>query len=200
MIDELTRAVDQTVRAADPDEFAFLALTSKVELPFRDRLAYALATSAAPRGERVAREWKRCDLAWLSDSGPKLLVEVKACYTFDLVIQPDVFLGYLRADLLKSRNLVGSGPACFAVLLATHPSGEIPAPLFDTIKYASGVNGAISRFGGVDQVCTRAVAEAEGKLRGFSSVKSFRMELGSYLGIGAVVLGWILGEPVAAAA
>ena len=35
MVDELTRAVDQVVRSVDPAEFAFLALTSKIELPFQ---------------------------------------------------------------------------------------------------------------------------------------------------------------------
>jgi len=200
MIDDLTRAVDRVVGTADPAECAFLALTSKFELPFRDRLAFALATVAEPRGEWIAREWKRCDLAWLSDSGPRLLVELKACYTFDLVVQPDVFFAYLRSDLLKARSLAGSGPACFAILLATHPREQIPPRLFDTIKYASGVNSAIRLAGSADRVRTRAVAEAEGRLGAFSNVKSFRLELGSYLGIGVEILGWILGEPKRVAA
>ena len=52
-------------------ELAYLALTSKVELPIRDRLAWCLHTSLPNRV--VAREWKRCDLAVLDDDGVKPL-------------------------------------------------------------------------------------------------------------------------------
>jgi len=118
MILELTQAVDRVAQAIDPNELAFLAMTSKLEFPFRDRLAYALAL-AMPNDERIAREWNRCDLAWLSGSAPRLLVELKACYSFDLVSQPEIYFGHLRRDLLKARILAGPGPACFAVLMAT---------------------------------------------------------------------------------
>ncbi len=68
------------------DELAFLALTSKVELPVRDRLAYALFERLPDR--LVAREWKRVDLAVLARRPtpfPVMLLEAKALYTFDLV-------------------------------------------------------------------------------------------------------------------
>jgi len=193
MILELTQAVDRVAQAIDPNELAFLAMTSKLEFPFRDRLAYALAL-AMPNDERIAREWNRCDLAWLSGSAPRLLVELKACYSFDLVSQPEIYFGHLRRDLLKARILAGPGPACFAVLMATHLSGPVPAALYDTVKYARGINSAIAKLGTAEHVRTRAIEEVERRLSGFCEAKAFQLKFGSYLGISVEVLGWIVGE------
>jgi hypothetical protein len=52
--DALVRALEASVRSFAPNELAYLALTSKVELPIRDRLAWSLHT-ALP-GKIVARE------------------------------------------------------------------------------------------------------------------------------------------------
>src|SRR5215218_1528708 len=73
-------------RRFDVDELAFLALTSKMELPLRDRLAYVLFRRLPQF--LVAREWRRVDLAVLAPGDPpvpKMLLEAKALYTFDLV-------------------------------------------------------------------------------------------------------------------
>lgn len=72
-----------------PGELAYLALTSKPELPIRDRLAWVLHASAP--GVIAAREWAastakaRTDLAVLDEAThePLGLIEVKAAYTFD---------------------------------------------------------------------------------------------------------------------
>lgn len=67
------------------DELAFLALTSKIELPIRDRLAYTLFRRLPEL--LVTREWRPVDLAVLSPDGktPVLLLEAKALYTFNFV-------------------------------------------------------------------------------------------------------------------
>lgn len=61
------------------DELAYLAATTKIELPFRDRLAYLSHRRFEPEGVLVAREWQRIDLAMLTADGtPVCLVELKA--------------------------------------------------------------------------------------------------------------------------
>ena len=70
------------------DELAYLALTSKIERPIVDKLAFCLHRDYADG--HVAREWtkrnqyQRGDLAVISDEMPRLLLEAKAMYGFDM--------------------------------------------------------------------------------------------------------------------
>jgi hypothetical protein len=59
---------------ADPDELAYLALTSKPEFQIRDRLAYRLHHQLDEMNRRVAREWHRVDLALLDQEKPLVLL------------------------------------------------------------------------------------------------------------------------------
>ena len=71
----------------EEDEVAFLALTSTIEGPVRDRLAYRLHKRLGSSW-LVAREWRKDDIAVLSRGDravPIMLLEAKALYTFDLV-------------------------------------------------------------------------------------------------------------------
>src|SRR3954447_11031963 len=93
-------------RRFERDELAFLALTSKIELPIRDRLAYSLYQRLDEC--LVAREWKRVDLAVLSDDGktPVMLLEAKALFTFDLIgddVWVDRFPQKVREDVKALR-------------------------------------------------------------------------------------------------
>jgi hypothetical protein len=66
--------------AFEPDELAYLALTSKPELQVRDRFTWRLLRSAHVAG----REWKRADLVLLNeDYEPRVFLEAKAAYTAD---------------------------------------------------------------------------------------------------------------------
>ncbi len=69
------------------DELAYLALTSKIEKPIVDRLAYNLHRDN--KCACIAREWtsgnySRGDLAVIVDRTPKLILEAKAMYSFDM--------------------------------------------------------------------------------------------------------------------
>lgn len=68
------------------NELAYLALTSKIEFPIRDRLAFRLCQRLLESSDlAVAREWKKYDLAVVTDgSEARLLLEAKAMYSFDL--------------------------------------------------------------------------------------------------------------------
>lgn len=65
------------------EELGFLALTSKVENPIRDRVAWELHSKSDPKKGTVTREWNRTDIAILKSGNPKQIIEFKAGYLFD---------------------------------------------------------------------------------------------------------------------
>ena len=67
-----------------PGELAYLALTSKIERPLQDRLAWLLHTRLPDLV--VSREWRATDIAILSAGAesPLVLLEAKAMYSFDV--------------------------------------------------------------------------------------------------------------------
>ena len=174
------------------DELAFLALTSKIELPFRDRLAFAMAVAAGAKRGRVAREYRRTDIALLEDGRASALVEIKACYSFDLIDQAHRFVSYVTADLEKARRCGRGRCACFGILLAVHPRSAIPSGIFDTIKYARRVNAKVKENGSPAVVKVVATKQAEKHLSSFELLYRFDWRLGEYLGIGADLMGWVV--------
>ena len=87
------------------NELAYLALTSKIERPIVDKLAFCLHRNYAEGHIAIAREWtkpkqyQRADLAVVSDGKPRLLLEAKAMYSFDMFSSD--------ANKKKYRNRVG---------------------------------------------------------------------------------------------
>jgi hypothetical protein len=194
MFEILLAALKTAENSFNPDELAFLALTSKIENPFRDRLAYALVGPAVAAGGRIAREYRRADIAWITPEAPKALIELKACYTRDLITQADVYMGHLRTDLCKPTV---SNPSCqrFAILLATHPCSTIHRGAYDTLKYAGKVNEAIRKVGSPELVKARAQQIAIDRRGRIGRTHSFCWGLGTYLGVQVELLGWLVQPP-----
>lgn len=193
MRSRLVAAIQQAESTVDRDELAYLALTSKVELPFRDKLAFALARLLHDSGGHVAREFRRCDLAWVVDGKPRLLVELKACYTFDLLFQPEVYRGKVATDLAKALLLGGPTAHRAAILLATHPQGSIPLPLLQVVKYARDINRYLARHQGTEDALANRAAEAGlAHLAPLGEVVPFDWQLGSYAGVPVRLLGWLV--------
>ena len=63
-------------------ELAYLAVTSKVELPVRDRFAWELHRRLEDRSLLVAREWRRVDLAVVREGDAVVVIESTALYAF----------------------------------------------------------------------------------------------------------------------
>lgn len=130
-----------------PHELAFLAATSKVELPIRDRLAWTLQRTL---GEEftVAREWRRADLAVLADDGVVAQLEAKALYSFN-VLQPanrKAYLDRLAADAAKMAALAASDRYLLSMLVDVR--GEIRPDLNShVVKYSSGIAAGIKASG-----------------------------------------------------
>lgn len=111
-------------------ELAYLAMTSKVELPLRDKLAYILHKNVAANFF-VAREWDRIDVAILdSHYTPHCLIEFKATNT------QNGYGGIDRGEIthikkhLKSllKDLIAIEDRCnqvFGIFVGTHPTEVI---------------------------------------------------------------------------
>lgn len=74
LLDVLNRLSD----GFEPDELAYLALTSKPEFVIRDATAFQLYRQLTPKGLLVAREWRHSDIAILENDAPAAIVELKS--------------------------------------------------------------------------------------------------------------------------
>ena len=146
-IDTIARTLENVAESFAPNELAYLALTSKIEHPIRDRLAWAMHTELWPE-YLSAREWRRTDLAVLDrQASPVVLLEAKAMYSFDGCTEAGFsqYLGYLRSDRAKASTLAEPETTVLLLLLATHPEGAIDARLNGVVKYRSGITAAAQR-------------------------------------------------------
>jgi hypothetical protein len=179
-------------------ELAYLALTSKVELPIRDRLAFALYKRLDQR--LVAREWKRVDLAVLAPDGstPELLLEAKALYTFDLIgeaVWVDRYPKKVREDIaaLRNRSDLVEWTQLFALVLATHPLSQAGPELRHVAKYSRGVGKAIEALGDAEGVLRGADAAIRAGLPEASDVVcTGEIPAGSAYGIEIAVPYWLI--------
>lgn len=146
--------------AFEADELAFLAATSKVELPVRDRLAWSLHRTLGNRFV-VAREWRRSDLAVLTlpdapDDGEDTiggtdvvaLVEAKALYAFDVLSNTNRqrYLERLSADADKMGAWTPSDRYLLSLIVDVR--GDIdPAHADRVVKYATGITRAVASHG-----------------------------------------------------
>jgi len=186
------------------NELAFLALTSKIELPIRDRLAYRLFDRLPAL--HVAREWKRVDLAALSAEQPPvplMLLEAKALYTFDLVGDDawvERYPAKVESDLHKLRGLkdVSRETELFALVLATHPVGPIEPSLRQVAKYSSGVDKAIKALGDATAVADAARSFLQSRLEMLGPLRGGEIAAGEAYGV-TIQIHYSLVGPIAAA-
>ncbi|GEO93582.1 hypothetical protein [Kocuria flava] len=200
--DDLARALEGAASSFAPGELAYLALTSKVELPLRDRLAWSLYTSRPDLV--IAREWhrkgKRIDLALLNRGAtPIALVEAKALYSFD-VVTPDranvrKYTRMVEADMAKAFKLLdGHSAPVFALVLITHPMG-VPPDLGGVIKYRPGIETALTRATQGD-IRTGAWATLSSALEPMGPAVYGSLMAGKAFGVEVIVDYWIVGPTV----
>lgn len=132
------------------DELAFLAATSKVELPVRDRLAWMIHKGVGDDSV-ISREWRRADLAILVDDQVAAQVEAKALYAFDVLREGKrkEFLGRLVSDATKMSSLVKSDRYLLSIIVDVR--GEIRPELSQyVVKYAPGITAGTKLTQGGD--------------------------------------------------
>jgi len=139
------------------DELAYLSLTSKIEQPLRDKIAFIFYRKF--KGNiLVCREWKsskpkknqkRIDLALINKKNKKVktLVEFKAYYLFDYsrVSKKLPFIKYLKKDQNRMKKFADANTECLMVLLLTDPQTAIPGKLEPCVKYFKGIKSHIKK-------------------------------------------------------
>lgn len=176
------------------DELAFLALTTKIELPLRDRWAFSLYREINET-YNVSKEWKRTDLAILQDQDPKFLIELKAMYSFDAALDADGIGGFTDAmsvDEEKAKKLANSDTTIFTVLLATHPHSLIPSSLNGIVKYVPRINKAINKFGSSDEVKQVAFNVVSTALKDRNIVATGALDGGKAFDTPVSILFWVV--------
>lgn len=131
-----------------PGELAYLAVTSKAELPVRDRLAWRLMADLGD-GYFVAREWRRADLAVLVGPDPIAQLEAKALYTFDVLtdVGRQAYVNRLLSDAAKMKILAASDR--YLLSIVTDIQGDIHQDLRrHVVKYSRDIARAAASHGG----------------------------------------------------
>jgi len=183
------------------DELAFLAMTSKIERPVLDRLAFALSSSLWPSGWLVAREWRgigslRIDLAILRGLVPHVLVEAKSMVSFDCTKQGQgqrEYADHLQNDLKRFEKENLPDTQIFSLLLAIHPRDPIPRALQGVFKYWVGVDRAMRRFASEDKIRDACEKNLLRFLRPDILLKSGSISGGTAFEVRMDLLWWLFG-------
>ncbi len=178
-------------KAFTSNELAYLALTSKIEMPLRDKWAFSLYRALSNRGLIVSREWKRADLAILEGAHPKALIELTAMYTFNALGKCG-FVDKMKADQEKARKLAGHDTFIYTVLLATHPLREVDDKYEGVIKYGTGINRALRKHGNANQVEKVAKNAVLSRLSGKNIVLDITFVGGSAFEVETNVMCWVV--------
>ncbi|KKB79714.1 hypothetical protein VW35_04140 [Devosia soli] len=190
--DEIVRVLTGLTSSFEPNELAYLALTSKVEAPVRDRLAFTLHQSVGS-DYLVAREWDRVDLAILSRSQvPVALLELKAMYSFDDAMR---YCLITAEDEAKTRSFAPQASAVYSLLLATHVSSQVPQGLRRVVKYDGHINRAARKVGDPELVRTALLARMDEALRERNLVASGNLAGGIAFELPVDVFYWLVRDP-----
>lgn len=189
----LLQALKDAGTSFEQGELAYLAITSKVEFPVRDRFAWELHRRLKDRSLLVAREWKRADIAVVREGDAIVVIESTALYAFDVLREPGLhkYRAKVTSDLAKAATLAPHADA-YALVLCTHVLGEIAPPLRRwVVKYSSGIIGAAKSHGPVGQEAARQSLGGELSQLGPSDCRE--IPSGSVWGLDVIVDAWLVG-------
>lgn len=100
-LDDLARMSEDALRLIDPDDLAFYFASGKSEGLIRDHIATFMHKNLSLSGAQyVTREWKRHDLAMISEDQPLILIEGKSWIYHD---------AYRKSKLLTDKNSILRG-------------------------------------------------------------------------------------------
>ncbi|MFC7493637.1 MULTISPECIES: hypothetical protein [unclassified Nocardioides] len=177
------------------NELAYLALTSKAELPVRDRIAWRLQHELND-SYVVSREWRRADIAVLAGETPVLQVEAKAMYAFDVLNAKSRAknLAKLTADGLKMAALAPDS-AAYLLALITHVDGSVPLHLRrHVVKHSGGIVASLTKEGTAGAVGARARQLWEADLARFTSPSTrFGIAGGTMWGLTVELDAYLIG-------
>jgi hypothetical protein len=144
------------------NELSYLALTSKIELPLRDKISFGLHKKYADK-YLVCREWKsresnssdRIDLAIINKSNSKVLclIEFKAQ---SVVALQKGYTRYLAEDLIKIRDIAQDDSVeLYYIYFNNKITSELSIDSLynNSIKYFKGLNKNINKKRGSAENC-----------------------------------------------
>lgn len=200
--EELIAAVESFAR----DELAYLALTSRLERPFVDRLSFALHQRFSTAGLSVAREWPipnsmsrvraRADIALLRRDKAEALVEAKAMHSFAPSLKRGANLKYvdrMQSDLDRLHGADLGKAQVYCLMLATHARAPVPDSAMSTVKYAGKINSCLVANGGEAKVREIANHKLRAAVMPGSVLKAGSFQGGHAFGIEVEALWWLLG-------
>lgn len=192
LIESSLDALANIADAQHPNEFAYFALTTKIECPLRDRWAYLLHSRLGDAVE-VSREWCRTDLALLVKGEPKALIEIKAMYTFDAVETKQIerYCKAMKDDEDKARKLAPDADV-LTVLLVTDPQNTILSSKKRMVKYDRGINAMILRHGSPEAVRKHAIELLTAHLAQRNVIAHGNLPVGSAFGVNVEILYWVV--------
>ncbi len=193
----INSSLKQTIKEFGKNELAFLALTTKIELPLRDRWAYVLFNKLSKSDFIVSREWKRTDIAIINKGKPSSLIEIKALYTFNAVNTKGFYkkqINRLQDDENKASKLASKGTDIYTVLFATHPLFIVPHKLEGIVKYIPGISMAFEKCKNANNIKKIAIGriKEEFKRKGKNLITEGTLKAGSAFGIETEIIYWIL--------
>lgn len=194
--DQLAECLEAAAASFAPGELAYLALTSKIERPLQDRLAWCLHNRLP--GLVVSREWRTTDIAVLSAraESPLVLLEAKAMYSFDVAWEhrasASAYPRLMQQDIAKARALDPHGRAdVYALGLVTHPHGS-PRNLPGVIKYLDHINRALNTASPEDLQLMSAATMRQA-LTPLGQVRSGNLPGGTAFGAEVTIGYWLVG-------
>ena len=130
------------------NELAYYALTTKAELPFRDKLSWRMHKQLEKEGVISSREWKRTDLALIKDHEPLALIELKNMLASDSFIntwgnfKDEQFFCEMLNDKIKAKKLANDKTEVYTLLTVTHSHNiiEDANPASTAVKYRKDIN------------------------------------------------------------
>ncbi len=184
----------ETIKEFSKNELAFLALTTKIELPLRDRWAYVLYNKLHKSDFIVSREWKRIDIAITKNGKPEILIEIKALYTFDAINEKGYYvktIDYMQKDEDKASKFANHDTEIYTVLFATHPLILVPDNFKSIVKYIPGIKRAFKKHKNADSIKDVARLRIKTKF-GERKVIEGVLDAGNAFGIGVEIMYWVL--------
>ena len=180
-------------------ELAYLALTSKIERPLLDRIAFS-AQRVLQGGAMVGREFSirgagRADVAILENGRVRCVIEGKAMAVADCTRTEPKRREYaerMEQDLEKYRNAPLPGAEIFCLLFGVHPLSRIPSELV-VVKYLSLLNSAYTRLGSAECIYEDADRNLQSYLRDGLLIASGVLEGGVAFGIPVEIRWWCYG-------
>ncbi len=143
---KIIAAIEGLSSKFDTDELAYLALTSKIENPIRDKIAYIFHSELYKKA-LICREWKtsknkRVDLAILdTQNRPKCLIEFKA---HSAIGREKNYKDWLTKELNKIANAATENTELYYIFLCNLPHKTIPPEYSKAVKYFEKINGHLS--------------------------------------------------------